>query len=254
MTSDLTRRFDNRVNDYRKGRPGYPAAILDELRRTAVLRHESIVADIGCGTGLSAEPFLNAGCTVYGVEPNASMRADAETKFAAKANFKSIDGTAEATGLPDRCTDWIVCAQAFHWFDPSRARSEFIRILKPAGAIALIWNERIKHGDGFSEAYESFIHRHALDYTRVRHENIDAGQIAAFFGRPPYSAGIAHRQVLDWDHLVARVRSSSYMPHAGPEAVAMIDDLRKMFERFQTDGRVVMSYECKIFSGALRNG
>jgi ubiquinone/menaquinone biosynthesis C-methylase UbiE len=254
VTPDPTRRFDNRVDDYRKGRPGYPAAILDELRRTAVLTHESIVADIGCGTGLSAEPFVNAGCTVYGVEPNASMRVDAETKFATKANFKSIDGMAEATGLPDRCMDWIVCAQAFHWFDPSRARSEFVRILKSGGAVALIWNERIKHGDGFSEAYEALIHRHGLDYTKVRHENIDVERITAFYGRPPNTGTVTHRQILDWEHLAARVRSSSYMPHAGPEAAVMIDDLRTMFERFQTDGRVVVSYECKIFSGALRNG
>lgn len=254
VTSDSTLRFGNRVDDYRKGRPGYPAAILDELRRTAVLTRESIVADIGCGTGLSAEPFLNAGCTVYGVEPNASMRTDAEAKFAARANFKSIDGTAEATGLSDRCVDWIVCAQSFHWFDSSRARSEFIRILKSGGAVALIWNERIKHGDGFSEAYEELIHRHSLDYTKVRHENVDVERITAFYGRPPNTGTVTHRQILDWEHLAARVRSSSYMPHVGPEAVAMIDDFRKIFERFQTDGRVVMSYKCKIFSEVLRNG
>lgn len=251
MISDPTRRFSDRVADYRKGRPGYPLAVVDELRAVAPLTRGSIVADIGSGTGLSAELFLNEGCTVYGVEPNASMRADAESKLRAMPNFKSMDGTAEATRLEDRSIDWIVCAQAFHWFDPYRTRMEFARILKPAGTVALIWNERVKHGDGFSEAYETFIHRHALDYTKVRHENIDTGQIASFFGRPPYSAGVAHRHVLDWEQLVARVRSSSYMPREGHEAEAMIDDLRKIFETYRTEGRVVMLYTCKVFAAAL---
>jgi SAM-dependent methyltransferase len=43
-----------------------------------------------------------------------------------------------ATGTVDA----VVVAQAFHWFDPSRALPEMARVLRPGGWLSLIWNER----------------------------------------------------------------------------------------------------------------
>ena len=140
--TDTVERFSNRVANYVKYRPGYPRAIIGYLEQTCGFTHESVVADIGCGTGLSSQLFLENCKRVIGVEPNAAMRAAAIEFLADFPDFSIIDGTSEATTLPDHSVDIVVAAQAFHWFDPERTRAEFRRILKPGGHVVLIWNER----------------------------------------------------------------------------------------------------------------
>ena len=64
-----TERFSNRVENYVKYRPGYPAEIIDFLHRNCGLDARAIVADIGSGTGILAELFLRNGNQVLGVDP-----------------------------------------------------------------------------------------------------------------------------------------------------------------------------------------
>src|SRR5207253_1278777 len=92
---DPRRRFSDRVDNYVKYRPTYPPAALDFLRQRGALAAESVVADVGSGTGISCRLFLDPGNTVYGVEPNADMRRAAERLLAGYPRFHSIDGSAE---------------------------------------------------------------------------------------------------------------------------------------------------------------
>ena len=135
-------RFSNRVANYVKYRPGYPKEILDVFRDEMNLRTDSIIADVGSGTGISSKVFLENGNKVHGVEPNAAMREAAEEFLNNFPQFESVDGTSEATNLPDDSVDFIIAAQAFHWFEPNKTRPEFKRILREGGYVALIWNER----------------------------------------------------------------------------------------------------------------
>ena len=91
---DSKARFSSRVDAYVKYRPGYPPAVMELFRREMALTPSSVIADVGAGTGISAEPFLRAGCTVFCVEPNAGMRAAAERSLAGSAGFRSVDGSA----------------------------------------------------------------------------------------------------------------------------------------------------------------
>ena len=131
LMNDTIARFSNRVANYAKYRPGYPPEVLELFRREMGLTQDSLIADIGSGTGLSAKPFLENGNTVYGVEPNAAMRRAAEEYLKEFPNFISHDGTAETKKLEDASIDFVIAAQAFHWFDPVNSRTEFRRILKP---------------------------------------------------------------------------------------------------------------------------
>src|SRR5271165_2614354 len=130
---DAKQRFSNRVADYVRYRPGYPAGVLSFLIENCGLHREHVIADIGSGTGLLSKLFVENGNHVYGVEPNAEMKAAGDEFLHASSNFASITGSAEATTLSDCSIDFVTAGQAFHWFDPIVSHKEFSRILKPGG-------------------------------------------------------------------------------------------------------------------------
>ena len=137
---DPTKRFSNRVENYLKYRPTYPPEIIPLLKSGCGLTSESIIVDLGSGTGLLTELFLKNGNRVFGVEPNPEMRAAGEKVLARYPKFASVDAVAEATTLHNHSVDFVVAGQAFHWFDRQKARPEFVRVLKPDGWVMLVWN------------------------------------------------------------------------------------------------------------------
>lgn len=241
-------RFSNRVENYVKFRPGYPAEVLQLFKAKMDLRPESVIADIGSGTGISARLFLDRGNVVYGVEPNAAMRGAAENMLKDFVNFNSVDGTAENTTLPKASVDIVAAAQAFHWFDPDKTRTEFIRILKPGGFVALMWNERQLDSTPFLREYEALLLRWATDYENVRHENIDEKRLVDFFGAPFERAECANVQSFDFDGLKGRLLSSSYMPAADDSRFPEIEtNLRVLFDKHSKNGRIEILYDTRIF-------
>jgi len=138
MEHDPTQRFSNRADNYTRYRPHYPDGVLDILRDGIGLTPQTVIADIGSGTGIATALFLRNGNPVFAVEPNREMRVAAEEQLHARPGFQSVQGTAEATTLPAASVDCVVAAQAFHWFDPVKTQAEFRRILKPGGWVVLM--------------------------------------------------------------------------------------------------------------------
>lgn len=99
LLSDPKARFGDRVEVYRRFRPHWPGLLAHLLREQGTLPRQAVVADVGAGTGLSAEPFLRAGHTVVAVEPNPGMRHAAEQALAGRGTVLVRDGSAEQTGL-----------------------------------------------------------------------------------------------------------------------------------------------------------
>lgn len=251
--SDNTTRFSDRVEDYVKYRPHYPAAILAYLQQTYSFDASWDVADIGSGTGISTELFLGNGNRVFAVEPNAEMRGKAEELLGDDAHFVSIDGTAEATGLAAGSVRLIAAGQAFHWFDAVKSRGEFLRILQPGGVVVLVWNERLTQSP-FEAAYDALIERHGKDYKTTNHRNFSDGKIGSFYyPRAFVVMGFPNEQRFDFEGLRGRLLSSSYMPKSGPGLAPMIEDLRRLFDQYQQGGRVRVGYETKIYSGVLNS-
>jgi SAM-dependent methyltransferase len=250
---DPTQRFSGRVENYVLYRPHYPPAVIDLLVHECGLAPESVVADVGSGTGISSGLFLTAGNTVYGVEPNAEMRAAAESLLAAHLNFVSVPATAEATGLSDRMVDFVVAGQAFHWFDLDHARPEFARILRPGGWLVLMWNDRRIDSTPFLVEYENLLQMYATDYREVNHKNLDDAALAAFYGPAGCcKASFDNAQRFDFEGLKGRLLSSSYAPAAGTRNYKpMLADLRCIFNRHQEDGVVVFEYDTLVYYGRL---
>jgi SAM-dependent methyltransferase len=245
-------RFTDRVEAYVRYRPGYPDEVVGTLAAHAGLRPASVVADVGAGTGISTALFLRHGCRVYAVEPNDAMRALACAQLGGEPRFHSIRGTAEETTLPERSVDVVVAGQAFHWFDQVRARREFGRILTPQGWVALMWNDRRADADGFARAYESLLRAYGVDYEQVHHRNVTAERLRIFFGGEFDTWSFPNEQRFDFDGVRGRLLSSSYAPAAGqPNHRAMLDELRRIFDRHQELGCVRFVYETRLHIGRL---
>jgi SAM-dependent methyltransferase len=242
--SSPTARFSSRVVDYVRYRPGYPPALLDHLVAIGALHEQAVVADVGSGTGILTRALQERGAQVHAIEPNADMRA-------ASAGVMSSSGRAEATGLPESSVDLICAAQAFHWFAPVAARSEFVRILRPGGWVALIWNTRLTTTP-FLQGYEALLQRWGTDYAAVNHRGDTPARVASFFAAPWDHRTFANAQHFDLDGLLGRVRSSSYTPPPGHRDHApMMSALSDLFAAHVVDGVVTFAYEAELYSSRL---
>lgn len=250
--ADPTLRFSSRVENYIRYRPGYPADVLETLRTECRLTPVAVIADIACGTGIFTRLLLENGNRVIGVEPNQAMREAAEKLLSGFANFTAVAGTAEATTLPDQSVDFATAAQAAHWFDLPRARKEFVRILKPQGWAALIWNERSTDTTPFLRAYEDLLIAYGTDYQQIRHEHT-TDNIGSFFAPSPFEQRVfATQQNFDYAELEGRLLSSSYAPLAEhPRHAPMLQELRRIFDAHQQNGRVGMEYRTRMYYGRL---
>lgn len=249
--TDPTGRFSDRVDNYVRYRPGYPAEVIGILRDEAGLTAESIVADVGSGTGILSELFLRNGNAVACVEPNDDMRHAAEKRLRGYPEFQSVAGSAEATTLPTASVDLVVAGQAFHWFDRPRARQEFARILRPGGWVVLLWNSRRTDSTPFLKDYEALLEQYGTDYRQVQHQNVTPDVLAGWFADGEYQTRtVYNEQRFDFAGLKGRLLSSSYAPNEShPNCGPMLDRLRELFDQHQHADQVCIEYDTELYFG-----
>lgn len=248
-----TERFTETVQDYIKYRPSYPAELLQVLIKECNLTKESIIADIGSGTGFLSQLFLDNGNMVYGVEPNPAMRAAGEEILSDYPNFISVNATAEKTTLSAQSIDIITAGTAFHWFDVVKTKIEFARIIKKGGWVVLIWNVRDKEESPLLQDYENLIMKYGTDYMDSRASKFDKTVVQDFFS--PYemkTAILNNRQLFDWTGLQGRLLSASYSLRPGDERYQeMMDNLYAIFNQHQKNGIVEFLYKTKLYFGHI---
>ena len=248
-----TERFSDRVADYIKYRPGYPAESLTILQeRTGLAPHHTIV-DVGSGTGILSKLFLDFGNAVLAIEPNREMAEAAQFFLVDFDGFQQADAMAEATGLANNSADFIVAGQAFHWFDVQRTCREFRRILKPGGWCVLIWNERRTDSTAFLRGYESFLLEWSIDYADVSSHYQDPVALEQLYGEDAWEReSLDNHQSFDFDGLRGRVMSCSYIPAPEhPRHVPMLAALQELFDLHQRQGLVRMDYDTQVYFGQL---
>jgi SAM-dependent methyltransferase len=245
----FTERFSGRANDYAAARPSYPEAALDVLFDGLGEPAEITVADLGAGTGISSRQLAERGAVVLAVEPNQAMREAAEPH----PRVEWIAASAEHTGLGEASVDLVAAFQAFHWFDQAKALNEMVRILRPGGRAALVYNER-DESDPFTAAYGDVVRKYATDETERRR----ADGIEVFLA---FDAWVARHRIevrneyaLDLDGVLARARSTSYLPKAGPIAADLHAEIRALVARFARDGRVVMMMRTIVVTADAGSG
>lgn len=240
-----TERFSERVGNYARFRPSYPEEVITFIQQTTSLPNESVIADIGSGTGIFSKLLLGHAYQVYGVEPNEGMRTEAEKNLAEYPHFTSVNSKAEQTTLPDKSIDLITVAQAFHWMEPVETKKEFRRILKPNGHMALLWNIRLTTID-FLRAFEELKIEFGTDYQATR--MVKEKGITDFFLPGSFiQKSFYHSQALDYAGLKGQLLSTSYAPLQGTPYEKMIVALEKLFNQYHENGFVTIEYETKLY-------
>jgi SAM-dependent methyltransferase len=240
-----TGRFSERVADYVRYRPSYPAEAIDAILEG--LAPPVAAADVGAGTGIASRLLADRGVCVVAVEPNTDMRAAA----ARDERIEWRDGTAEATGLGPGSMDLVLSAHAFHWFRAGEALREFARILKPGGRLCLMWNRR-DVSDPLTAAFWQALIDVGGEHPRER-RSFDPAVITSTgdFG-PPQSLEFAISQRLDFAGLIGRATSASFVPKAGPAYEELVRRLSALFEQHvDATGRVTMRYVTQTYSSLL---
>lgn len=242
--------FSAKVADYVSSRPDYPDALFRQLREACNLSPTSVIADVGAGTGLLTHGLLARRYNVVAVEPNQAMREAADRLLANFNGYSSVDGSAERIPLATSSVDLITAAHAFHWFEVEAARNECLRVLRPSGQIALVWNDRLKSVplhqalDAVLANYGG-VKRSAL----VAHE--ERGDIPAFFGKTqPKEFACSHQHVINEAGLLSLVFSRSYMPDRGSaQGNEVVSQLRDLYRRFASGNGLTVPYTTVAYLG-----
>ncbi len=247
-----TTRFSDRAGDYAKFRPSYPPeaidAILDGLppaNQGGALQVPIVAADIGAGTGISARLLAQRGVRVIAIEPNDAMRAAAEPH----PLIEWRSGAAEATGLPAASVDLVLCAQSYHWVEPTAACREFARVLRPGGRLALVWNDG-DETDPVARGYYDLVREASDGAGPTSHQSAARNPTLA----PPFDPARVRRlrfrneQRLDESALIGRAMSASYVPKTGPRAERLAQGLRDLYTTHAgSDGCVGLVYEVLVY-------
>ena len=203
--------FARSVEAYERARPEYPPEAIAWLAEALGLRPGRTVVDLAAGSGKLTRPLAALGCEVIAIEPVAEMRAAIGPTRAAP-----LDGTAEAMPLPDDSADAVTVGQAFHWFDGPEALAEIERVLRPGGALALVWNRRPSESSALHAAISEIIAPVSRRRARPRQRRLARGLRRTRADRAPTST---FTQRLDADALADRVGSTSF--------VAALDDAQR---------------------------
>ncbi len=249
-----TERFSSRVEAYRRFRSRYPGEIIALLEERCGLTRESVVADVGAGTGMLAELFLENGNPVFAVEPNPDMRAACEELVARYPRLTCVDATAEDTHLADHSVDFVTVGRALHWFDQEKSRPEFMRILRDGGWVVLASQGPHRRPESVNKEFQDILKRHGLDYARLRHRyDIESAARRLFAGGEFHEAEFASPEEMTYEELEGFTLSLSVTPQPGhPGFPPMQQALQKYFARHESAGKIRMPMTCKIHFGHLR--
>jgi SAM-dependent methyltransferase len=226
-------RFTGKADSYASARPGYPDAAVAYI--LSIARPNAVFADIGAGTGKMTEPLARRGAYVYAVEPNADMRQRLTLNMAPFKHAAVVDGTAEATTLPGRSVDAIVCAQALHWFDLDAFRLECLRIGRPGRSLR----------DGRPGVLVIAVYNNTPGGSSVTHSRLST---EAFFTHPEVRE-FANPQAYTREGWLAYMTSHSGDPLPTDDGYAThLAEVNAMFDREGADGLLRRDVVTKVFS------
>ncbi len=248
-----TEKFSGLADVYTAGRPTYANALFECLYTRQGFSEQSVIADIGGGTGKFTKQLLDRGSFVYCVEPNGDMRAAAVRDLGGYKRFRAVNGTASETALDGSSVDFITAAQAFHWFDAALFREEAKRILKKGGKAFLIWNMR-DMSDAVNRSSFALFSKYCPDFKGFSGGmGKDDPRIGTFFGGKYQYMEFDHPLVYtSRDTFISRGLSGSYSLKPGDEQYGeYVEALAELFDRYAKDGVLTVGNQTAVYFGPL---
>ena len=246
-------KFTGKASTYERYRPEYPKEFIDYLYSEVGFSKDSVISDIGSGTGILSRQLLDRGSNVICVEPNENMRQTAEKSLSSYNNFTSMDGSAEKTNVSDRSVDFITVAQAFHWFDAEKFKLECQRILKPYGKVILVWNSRVYDSQLVIENAQ-ICRRLCPNFKGFSGGQQEDPEVFSSF----FKKGVCeHRKFqndlkFDMDSFIGRNLSSSYAPKKGDvNYQKFIDEITELFNKYSVNGVLVLPNVTRSYVGEV---
>ncbi len=249
---DNTMKFTGKAAVYEKARPDYAPAFIDWLYSDAGMNADSVVADIGSGTGIFSKALLEKGSAVYSVEPNTDMRPTAENNLSVFKNFHSIDGTAENTTLAADSVDFVTVAQAFHWFDGESFKAECKRILKPGGKVILVWNSRVSTSE-LVKQNAVICKKYCPNFNGFSGglEHIEA-DISRFFDNCFETKRFENNLLFDKAKFIERCLSASYsLKETDSEYKSYITAMEELFNQYAVENILTLPNETVTYFGCV---
>ncbi len=247
---EMKTEFTGRASSYTKGRPPYPKGIL-ELMRSLGADDQSRIADIGAGTGRLTRMLGELDAFVTAVEPSADMLEECRHTCHELPRVTYMEAPAEETRLERGSVDFITVAQAFHWLDKDRCRTEFQRILKPGGRVLLIWN-LMKGDDPFVEAYSNVLQDFTIKQTAGNASGDHLKAKREFFGSDIKLVQMENAHTLDEEELIHHGLSLSYTPSADhPDYQPFVNALGTLFREHCQEGSLTIPYETEVTIGSF---
>lgn len=247
---DNTKKFTGKASVYSESRPSYPKVLFDYLVNIEKINKDSIIADIGSGTGKFSESLLNLGFKVFAVEPNKDMRTKAENLLSFNSSFISINGTDSNTTLEDNSIDYITVAQAFHWFNPVAFREECQRILEENGKAILVWNNRVPESEIViknSEICKRFC-KNFIGFSGWLDKISDT--ISKFYNNKYELIKFENNLKYDEDKFIKRMLSASYSLTSDDENyLEYINALKDLFKNYSINGILSIPNETIMYIG-----
>jgi SAM-dependent methyltransferase len=158
--------FDQVADAYDRVRPGYPDDAVDALVTLARLPRRGRILEVGAGTGQLTVPLAERGYHLTAVEIGEHLAERLRGNVREYDDVTVICGRFEDTQLEPASFDLVTAAMAFHWLDRPVAYDKAAKLLRPTGALGLIFNIHSNADEGYFAASEEVYARHAPQILR----------------------------------------------------------------------------------------
>lgn len=254
MSFSALKSCSERIENYLRCQPGYPKKLLNFLYEEVGFSRESVIADVCSGIGVFTRLLLERGSRVVAIEPDNQMREIAERLLSDEfQRFVSLNATVENTTLFDNSVNHIVCTHSLNRFCKNKCKNEFLRILKPAGTVVLIYN-RLEQEDDFVKAYQRLLNRYKIHPEKPECQEISETEIFDFFDNTAYNyVSVPNQQSLDFEGAKGRLLSERSLPLQWEDGYnEMLENLHDIFETYKTNRRIFMNYRTEVYIGRLK--